>query len=320
MNIKMKESKNLKASSSNILVGIYLDKIFHEGQIAECFFGLANQSHPVDVVIFDGGLSNKDVESLVKIAKSPSIKTVKTDKDGNPAEEIIEANNSLDINIVKTSKSNFSKFFNDTFNLALENKYEAFSIVEIDDAVGANWYNIANVYMQENEDIGFFLPMIRSFKNGGLTGLMNEACWAEGISEEAGKFDMNLLLKFNCANPLGALFRVSELEEYSEEKDGRFCPMKESIKLSHYYEFFLRMVYNDVKMMTVPRVGYDFRVNDMTEFNHSSSKVPNNITAISEDKGGMDANQVSFWVEQSKKEYFFDEDRNKVYEQQPQES
>ena len=318
MNTKMKESKSLKASNNNILVGLYLDKIFHEGQVSECFFGLANQTHAVDLVIMDGGLSEKDIESLNKIASKPVIRTVKTDKEGNPAEEVLEAEKGIEFTLVKASSGNFSKFFNDTFNLALDGGYEAFSVIEVDDAIGANWYSIANVYMQENEDIGFFLPMIRSFKNGGLTGLMNEAAWAEGMSEEAGKFDMNLLLKYNCANPLGGLFRVSEIEEYSEEKDGRFCPMKESIKLSHYYEFFLRMIYNDVKMMTVPRVGYDFRVNDMKEFSHASSKVPNNITLIPEDKGGMSAGEVSFWVEQSKKEYFFDEDRNKVYEQQPQ--
>ncbi|MEK6829669.1 MAG: hypothetical protein AABY15_06115 [Nanoarchaeota archaeon] len=315
----MKESKNLKASKSNILVGLYLDQIKHEGQLNECLFGLANQVHPVDVVILDGGLSDKEVETLMSAAQSPVIKTIKTDKDGKINEEVIKAG-SIEINLVKTVKSNFSKIFNDIFNLSLEGGYEAFSIIEYDDATGANWYKIANVYMKENEDVGFFLPMIRNFQNGNLMGLMNEACWAEGISEEAGKFDMNLLLRFNCANPLGGLYRVEHLKQYSEEKDGRFVPMKESVKISHYYEFFLRMIYNDIKMMTVPRVGYDFRVNNMSEFSHSSSKIPNNITAIPVDKGGVNAHETSFWVELAKKEYFFDQDRNKAYEQQSQNS
>lgn len=315
----MKESKNLKASRNNILVGLYLDKIKHEGQLAECLFGLANQTYPVDVVVLDAGLSDKEVESLMKIASKPSIKTIKTAEDGTVNEEIIDANNSVDVNLVKTDVSNFSKVFNTLFNLAIDGGYEAFSVVESEDAIGPNWYGIANLYMQENSEIGFFLPMIRNFHNGGLIGLMNEACWAEGISEEAGKFDMNLLLRFNCANPLGGIFRVSSLEEYSENKDGRLCPMKESIKISHYYEFFLRMIYNDIKMMTIPRVGYDFRVNNAQEFSHSSSKVPSNITSIPSDKGGISVQEASFWLELAKKEYFFDEDRNKVYEQQPQE-
>lgn len=309
----MKESKNLKATNSNILVGLYLDKIKHEGQLAECLYGLSNQTYPVDVVVLDAGLSDKEVEALMNISKKPSIKTVRTDEEGKVFEEIIDSENSIDIQLVKTEISNFSKIFNTIFNLSIEGGYEAFSIIECEDTVGASWYNVANKYMQENGEIGFFLPMIRNFQNGSLAGMMNEACWAEGISEEAGKFDMNLLLRFNCANPLGGVYRVSSLEEFSEDKDGRLCPMKESIKLSHYYEFFLRMIYNDIKMMTIPRIGYDFRVNNTNEFSHSSSKVPSNITAIPEEKGGINPSEASFWMELAKKEYFFDEDRCKTF-------
>ena len=313
MNTKMKELKSLKASNNNILVGLYLDSKFHEGQLAQCLYGLANQEYPIDVVVLDGGLTDKDLESLTKIASKPTIRVLKNNEEGNPIEEVVEADKALEINIVKTEVSNFSQIFNDIFNLALNNDYESFSIIEVGDAVGANWYSIANTYAEENEEIGFFLPMVRSFKNGVLTGLMNEAAWADGMSEEAGKFDMNLLLKFNCANPLGGVYRVKSLEEYSEEIDGRYLPMKESVKISHYYEFFLRMIYNDVKMMTIPRVGYDFRVNDVKEFSHSSSKVPANITVIPAYKGGIDAGETSFWVELAKKEYFFDEDRCKTF-------
>jgi hypothetical protein len=312
----MKESKNLKASSNNILVGLYIDQIKIEGQLSECLFGLANQKYPVDVVVLDGGLSDKELEVLEKVANKPVIKTLVTGEDGSVSEKVVEASGSVQLTVVKTQKGNFSKVFNDLFNLAKDAEYEAFSIIEIEDSISSNWYGIANTYMQENEEIGFFLPMIRNFQNGGLMGLMNEACWAEGIAEEAGKFDMNLLLRFNCANPLGGVYRVSSLEEYSEEKDGRFYPMKESLKISHYYEFFLRMIYNDIKMMTIPRVGYDFRVNSVQEFNHSSSKVPQNITVIPEEKGGITPQEAAFWVDLAKKEHFFDQDRNKVYEPQ----
>lgn len=320
MNTKMKESKNLKASKNNILVGIYLDRIKHEGQLSECFFGLANQKHPIDVVILNGGMSDEEVKALDKIAKKPVIKTVKTNEDGSVSEEVISSENSLNFNLVDTGVSNFSKIFNDIFNIAIENEYEAFSIVEVEDSIGANWYSMASKYMSENDDVSIFLPMMRNFQNGALSGLMNEACWAEGIAEEAGKFDMKLLLRFNCANPLGGVYRVEEIKEYSEEKEGRFLPMKESLKLSHYYEFFLRMIYNDIKVMTVPRVGYDFVVVNVDEFRPSTSKIPSNITSIPSDKGGITADEASFWLELAKKEYFFDEDRNKVYEQeQPQE-
>jgi len=313
MNTKMKESKNLKASNNNILVGIYLDKIKHEGQLSECIYALANQNYPVDVVVLDGGMSDREVEVLFNIAKKPTIKTVKTKEDGGIEEQILESKSPLNINIIEVGVCNFSKVFNEIFNIAVENDYESFSVVETQDSIGANWYSIANTYMQENSEIGIFLPMMRNFQNGSLSGLMNEACWAEGIAEEAGKFDMNLLLRYNCANPLGGVYRVDKIQEFSEEKDGKFYPMKESFKLSHYYEFFLRMIYNDVKMMTVPRVGYDFVVLNSDEYNHSSSKVPANITTLPTEKGGLSVQEASFWMENAKKEYFFDEDRCKTF-------
>ena len=310
----MKESKNLKALSNNILVGIYLDKIEHEGQLNEIFFGLASQTHEVDVVVLDAGLSDKELEILKKTAKEAKVRIAKAHQKGeNPEEEIVKAKKSVNLSVVKTVVSNFPKVFNDIFRLALDGGYEAFSVIESGDAISANWFNIANIFMNENEEVGFFLPMAKNWQNGALSGLLNEACWAEGISEEPGKFDMNLLLRYNCANPLGGLYRISELEEYSEEKDGKLYPMKESIVISHYYEFFLRMIYNDVKMMTIPRVGYELRTRNTQEFNQSSSKIPGNISTISLEKGGITSGEVSFWMDIAKKEYFFDEDRCKTF-------
>lgn len=315
----MKESKSSKASKSNILVGFYLDQIKEEEDLKRCLFGLANQVHKVDVVLLDAGLSDEDIKLVKKIAKKPVMTTLITNEEGNPEQKELKANASVDLKIVKTSDSNFSKIFNDIFNLAREGEYEAFSIVEVDDALGANWYWNASEYMEENEEVGIFLPLLKNWQNGALQGLMNDACWAEGFAEEAGKFDMNLLLRYNCANPLAALYKVEELEEYSEEReDGRLYPMKESIRVSNYYEFFLRMVYNDIKVMTVPRIGYDFRIDETGEFHHSSSKVPSNLSAIPSEKGGVTMKELQFWMELAKKEYFFDHDRNNTYESEPQ--
>jgi hypothetical protein len=136
----------------------------------------------------------------------------------------------------------------------------------------------------------------------------------EGMSEEAGKFDLNLLQRFNCVNPLGAVYRVEAINEYAEKKDGESKPMKESMKLSHYYEFFLRMIYDDVKVMTIPRIGYEIKMVNKEYFTDSSCKVPQNLAIIPEDKGGTNPEEVKFWFELAKKEFFYDEDRNKAYE------
>jgi hypothetical protein len=134
------------------------------------------------------------------------------------------------------------------------------------------------------------------------------------MSEEAGKFDLNLLQRFNCANPLGAVYRVESINEYAEKKDSTSKPMKESMKLSHYYEFFLRMIYDDVKIMTIPRMGYEIKTVNKDYFTDSSCKIPQNLAVIPEGKGGMSPDEARFWFELAKKEFFYDEDRSKVYE------
>ena len=55
-------------------------------------------------------------------------------------------------------------------------------------------------------------------------------------------------------------------------------------------------------------------------FNPTSSKIPQNITQLAPEQGGITPEEGSFWMELAKKEYFFEEDRNKQYgqpEQQP---
>jgi hypothetical protein len=53
---------NLKESKqSNYLVGIYLDKLEKENNLASCLHSLANQTLPVDVVLFAKGLTAEEI-------------------------------------------------------------------------------------------------------------------------------------------------------------------------------------------------------------------------------------------------------------------
>ena len=77
----------------------------------------------------------------------------------------------------------------------------------------------------------------------------------------------------------------------------------------------MRMIYNDVKAMCIPRIGYEFKSNGGDVFKHSYCRIPANITQIPAEKGGVTPVEGKFWMELAKKEYFFDEDRNKIYEE-----
>lgn len=315
---------NLKESKqSNCLVAMYLYEMPDLRNLSECLYSLAEQTKPIDLVIYTHGLTDEQIEQVKSNATNPSYTLIHREENGELREELIKSTKVLNVShIVSESALSFAKIYNKTFNLAIDNGYEFMSLIEGEDSVSTKWFDIAQKYSEENSNIGIFLPLMRNSINGTVTGFLNEAAWAEGMSEEAGKIDVNLLLKYNCVNPLGAVYRVSNIAEYSEcEKDesdkaiqGSYKPMKESMKITHYYEFFLRMVYNDVKVLTVSRLCYELKIVRKEIFTDSTCKLPQDITSYPVERGGISNEEGRFWFELAKKEYFFDEDRKKAYE------
>ena len=315
--MSLKESKQ-----SNCLVAMYLNEMPFEQYLTDCLYSICEQTKPVDLAIFTYGLSDETLAAIKLIADKPFFIINKKDDKGVATQEKVEAKNTLNYSFITSNEPlNFSKIFNQAYNLAVDCGYEFVSLAEAEDSFSLKWFNLAEKYSQENKDIAVFLPLIRNTINGTFTGLLNEAAWAEGMSEEAGKMDINLLMKFNCINPLGAVYKVEALKEYSEHDTaqdgsivpGSYRPMKESIKLSHYYEFFLRMIYNDLKVMTVPRLGYELRVVRKGIYTDSTCKLPADITSFPTDRGGISQDEGRFWFELAKKEYFFDSDRCKTF-------
>ncbi len=306
---------NLKESKqSNCLVAMYLREMPLEQNLSECLYSLSEQSKPVDVVIFTHGLNEEQVSSIKNIAAKPFYTISKRAENSETITERIDATKSLNCSFVDVESLNFSQIFNRTFNLAVQSGYELISLVEAEDSFSLKWFELAQTYSSENSEVAILLPLIKNSINGTFTGLLNEAAWAEGMSEEAGKVDINLLTRYNCINPLGAVYKISSIKEYSEVSDDTYYPMKESIKLSHYYEFFLRMIYNDLKVMTVPRLGYELRIVRKEIYTDSTCKLPQDITMYPADRGGITTEEGRFWFELAKKEYFFDEDRKRAYE------
>lgn len=309
---------NLKESKqSNCLVAMYLYEMPDIKNLSECLYSLAEQSKPVDLVVYTKGFTEEQVELIRSTAVNPYYTLAHREENGTIREEQVKATKTLNVfHIACESDLNFAKIFNNAFNLANENGYEFISIVESEDSYSLKWFDIAQRYADENPNISVFLPLMRNSINGTFTGLLNEAAWAEGMSEEAGKIDVNLLMKYNCVNPLGAVYKVEAIKEYSEldEASNTYRPMKESMKLTHYYEFFLRMIYNDLKVMTIPRLCYELKIVRKEVFTDSTCKLPQDITTYPVERGGISNEEGRYWFELAKKEYFFDEDRKKIYE------
>jgi len=309
---------NSNQLNNNTVVSLFVKDIKNQKLISETAYSIANQNLMPDVVLFYKDLSDSDISTLENLLKNPTLEVQKQDPEDKDKiiNETFSAERGLNYKLIKTESNTFAKLFNETFNYANENGYEYMSVIECGDIIGRNWFSLVKTYASEIEETSIFFPISRVTTNGIFTGLINEAPWAEGMAEEAGRLDMNLISRFNCVSPLGTTFKVASIRDdgNSEIKDnGKYYPMKESLRLSSTYEFFLRMIYNDLKTITIPRIGYESRNQILPEYDEISSKIPQNICSLEVDKGGFSDKEANFWMELAKKEYFFDKDRNKTY-------
>lgn len=313
----MKELKNLETlNNKNLLVVLPINKV-EEETLSESLYNLTEQENPTDVLILVSEDLEKDtLEKISEIANKPYKRVFESDEKGNPLTKTLTSEKTLNFAVQTTTATNFNSVFNDAFNIANESGYKWFSVIDKEDVVEANWVYNFDRFSTEKEDVSVFFPIVRQVSAGNMTGHLNEATWLEGKAEVSGQADLQLLMSWNCLSPTGCMLKVEDIKEYSEEREGKYYPFKEGMNIASSYEFFLRMIYEDLKTYTIPRYGYQMRMDvNSSTFDRFSSKIPSNITSISKENGGLTAKEIGFWMEQAKSEYFMSEDREIEYEE-----
>lgn len=184
-------------------------------------------------------------------------------------------------------------------NLGIEKcETEWFSILEVDDEFKPVWLKSVNEYVKTYTDVDVFLPVVRDINvEGKFMSFTNESTWAYGFTEKQGFLDNEVLLDFQNYQISGGLYRTQVIKDNGS--------LKENIKLTFGYEFFLRLTHNGVKIMTVPKIGYqhlNFREGSLFwEYKN------NEQTKLKEE-------EVKFWLETAKKEFFFKNKRDVNFE------
>ena len=175
---------------------------------------------------------------------------------------------------------------------------EWFSILEIDDEYKPLWLKTMNEYMKTFTDVSVFLPIIKDInEEGEFVSFTNESAWAYGFTERQGFLDNEVLLDFQNYQTSGGLYKTEVIKEH-----GKF---KENIKLTFVYEFLLRLTHNGVRIMTVPKAGYQ-HVNLREDSLFWKYK--------NEEKMILSENEVKFWLDTAKKEFFFKNKRDVNYQ------
>lgn len=214
-------------------------------------------------------------ESLVKYLNDydfSDIETIKVQYDGEP-------NYSNQINLgVKNSSSKWVSFF------------------EFDDEYSTIWFDNVNKYSTYYPDVEAFLPIVIDVDSKStFVGFTNEATFAANFAQEIGFLTNDMLLNYQNFQSAGMVIKKEVLENF-----GGFKP---SMKLTFVYEFLLRMTYNSVKIMTIPKLGYK----------HLNLRPESIFWNLKFGNDKLDEEEVKFWISSAKKEYFFVDDRNIKY-------
>jgi hypothetical protein len=171
------------------------------------------------------------------------------------------------------------------------------SIIEFDDEYSSIWFKNVYRYINSYDDVGVFLPIVVDTDSKGLfVGFTNEASFAANINEEIGYLTNDTLLSYQNFQTSGMVFK--------KELFNDFGGFKKSIKLTFVYELLLRLTHNSVKIMTIPKIGYK----------HVNLREGSIFWNYKNGQNRLTDDEVKFWIESSKKEYFFIDDRNIKYE------
>jgi hypothetical protein len=184
-------------------------------------------------------------------------------------------------------------------NLAVnfECKTEWFSILEVDDEYKPIWLSSMNEYMNAYKDVSVFLPVVKDINSeGNFISFTNESVWAYGFTENQGFLQNDVLLEYQNYQISGGLYKTKVIIDNGM--------LKENIKLTFGYELLLRLTYNDVKIMSVPRVGYqhvNFREDSLFWRYKNDSELM------------LTEKETVFWIDIAKKEFFFKNKRDLNY-------
>jgi hypothetical protein len=171
-------------------------------------------------------------------------------------------------------------------------KSEYFSILEFDDEFSEIYFRNVEQYIEAYPQIDSFLPItIQVDKFGKALSLLNDAAWSRdfiGDDGEQGFLSMDSLKKHTMFALTGGVFKTNSFRQIGG--------LKKNLQLTFGYEFLLRMLNSDQKIMVISRVGYKHVVDreDCLFLKYTNT---------------MSFKERKFWFDIANKEYYFNQDR-----------
>jgi hypothetical protein len=198
-----------------------------------------------------------------------------------------------DLNVKKVLNTQKTDFCSQV-NLGIkESSHKWISFIEFDDEYSSIWFKNVYEHINAYPDVKGFLPLVIDVDDKGVfAGFTNEATFAANMNTDIGFLTNDILMSYQNFQTSGMVIDKEEVSKY-----GMFKP---SVKLTFVYELLLRLTHNNLKIMTVPKIGYK----------HTNMREGSVFWNYKNGKDKMSDDEVKFWIESAKKEYFFKEDRD----------
>ena len=210
-------------------------------------------------------------------------------------ESLVTLLNGYDFGTLNVTKLVWDKEpnYSEQVNYGIKNsKGTWISLFEFDDEYASIWFKNVETYMNAYPDVQVFLPVVvDTNEKGEFVGFTNDATFAANFTQEIGYLTNETLQDYQNFQTAGAVIKKSVIEDF-----GGF---KSSIKLTFVYEFLLRLTYNSVSIMTIPRLAYK----------HTNMREGSIFWTYKNGEVKMIDDEVKFWIGTAKKEYFFTDDR-----------
>lgn len=215
-------------------------------------------------------------------------------------ESLVSFLNSYDFKKLQVNKLIWDKEpnYSEQINYGVKNaKGKWVSLFEFDDEYSSIWFKNVAKYIESYPEVQMFLPVVvETDEKGVFAGFTNEATFAANFTQEMGVLTNETLQDYQNFQTAGSVIKKEIFEDF-----GGFKP---SIKLTFIYEFLLRLTYNSITIMTIPKLGYK----------HTNMREGSIFWNYKYGESVMTEDEVKFWIQTAKREYFFVEDRAIKYE------
>lgn len=188
---------------------------------------------------------------------------------------------------IELKNGSYANLFNDAIDKV---KTEFVMFMNVGDTIIPNYTNDLGAHINAYPDVNAFLPIVHEIGDEGKTiGLKNESAWVYGTMQTIGEFNLDALKNKPSFSLAGLAIKTATAKQFR---------MKQNIKVHYNYEWVMRYLNSGNKLMIVPKIG---AAHDVTKSDYY-------LTAKD-----MGRDELKFWYNTAKKEYYFPNDREITY-------